>query len=657
MLLAVESWRREPGPSSEAALLTALTARPLLDRYIAADSPDRAPVDSLDLTATGQLIVRRSSLIEARDATTLEAVGVSFDIGVNDTMAVRNDSSEIATANEDGRIQRWDLATGLPIPGELAVAAGAGPPLIDYANDGRIVAADPDDGLNVIDPTDGTSRHVPVGEPISVIVADPISTTVIAASELTTYLVPIDGGDVEVLTGLSGARQLSFSRDGTRLFVVTTESRAQAGSLYEIDATTLREFERPTSGFKTLRDAYVPLRYPSGVLELEDSRVVVTGELGRAVVLDPTWRSSTVVDLGTGTVVAREDGSLVGATDRSLALIDVDGRGVLGRPIGDGLSAAASISADGALVAAQTSDGVEVTDLVSGTTDAVSGQTSGFAIPLLSPDGATVALRSSFEVEFVDVETNRVLGDSISVIGAGPSFSPDGSLVAVPSFLGIVVRQLPSLDVVAAVPPREPGDLVTDLAWSPDGSLLALAGQRGQSRIVEANTGADITSAITLGVGSQLRWSADGSQIAVIVPGGSSRIIDARTGDTIRDLPSVSGPVELAGWTRSDQRLVIVRAAEPDDAVVEFIDTATGERVGPPSRIAELSSFIRGRGRIADDDLFLFPVGAPAVSITTDPAEWARIACEVADRNLTESEWATYLQNLGPWRPTCPEAT
>ena len=582
---------------------------------------------------------------------------MSFDIGANDTLAVRNDSSEIATANEDGRIQRWDLATGLPIPGELAVAAGAGPPLIDYANDGRIIATDPDDGLIVVDPTDGTSRHVPVGEPISVIVADPLSTNVIAASELTTYLVPIDGAAVEVLTGLSGARQLSFSRDGTRLFVVTSQSRAQAGSLYEIDAATLREVERPTSGFETLRDAYVPLRYPSGILELDDSRVVVTGELGRAVVLDPTWRSSTVVDLGTGTVVARDDGSLVGATDRSLALIDVDGRGVLGRPLGDGLSAAASISADGALVAVQTPDGVEVTDLVSGATDAVSGSTSGFAIPLLSPDGATVALRSAYEVEFVDVETNRVLGDPISVIGAGPSFSPDGSLVAVSSFLGIVVRQLPSLDVVAAVPPREPGDLVTDLAWSPDGSLLALAGQRGQSRIVEANTGADITSEITLGVGSQLRWSSDGSRIAVIVPGGSSRIIDARTGDTIRDLPSVRGPVELAGWTRSDQRLVIVRAAEPDDAVVEFIDTATGERVGPPSRIAELSSFIRGRGRIADDDLFLFPVGAPAVSITTDPAEWARIACEVADRNLTESEWATYLQNLGPWRPTCPVAT
>jgi hypothetical protein len=655
LLLAVESWRREPGPAGEAALLTALTARPLVDRYIAAERPDDAPVESLDLTATGQLIVHRGSLVEIRDATTLDAVGVSFDIGANDTLTVRNDGSEIATANEDGRIQRWEAATGIPIPGELAVSVGSGPPVIDYLSDGRIVATDPDDGLIVIDPADGTSRHVPVGEPISLIVADPLSTNIIAASALTTYLVPVDGGAVDVLTGLTGARQLSFSRAGERLFVVTSEG--QAGSLYEIDATTLRGVERPTYGFDTLRDAYVPLRYPSGVLELEGSRVVVTGRLGQAVVLDPTWRSSTVVDLGTGIVVARDDGSLVGAADRSLTVVDLDGSGALGRSLGGRLLEASSSSADGARVAVQTPDGVEVADLDSGETFAVNGSTSARTTPLLSPDGARVALRSGFEVEFVDVATNRVLGDPITTIGAPPSFSPDGSLVAVPSFVGVVVLQMPSLDVVVAVPPRRPGDLVTDLAWSPDGLRLALSGPRGQSRIVEANTGADVTKEITLEVGSQLRWSSDGSRIAVIVPGGSSRIIDARTGDTIRELPSVRGPIELAGWTSADRRLVVVRAAEPDDAVVEFIDTATGQRVGPPSRIAELSSFARGRGHITDDELFVFPVGAPAVSVTTDPVEWARLACEVADRNLTESEWAMYLQQLGPWRSTCPAAT
>ena len=47
--------------SATARARFALTARPLIDRYIAADSPDQLPVDSLDLTATGQLIVRHAA--------------------------------------------------------------------------------------------------------------------------------------------------------------------------------------------------------------------------------------------------------------------------------------------------------------------------------------------------------------------------------------------------------------------------------------------------------------------------------------------------------------------------------------------------------------------------------------------------------------------
>jgi dipeptidyl aminopeptidase/acylaminoacyl peptidase len=295
--------------------------------------------------------------------------------------------------------------------------------------------------------------------------------------------------------------------------------------------------------------------------------------------------------------------------------------------------------------------------VASAATYTVRSSSGGYVTPLLSSDGATVALLSAFEVEFVDVASQRRLGDPITTVGAHPSFSPDGSLVAIPSFVGVIIMRVPSLEVVAAVPPREPGELITDVAWRPDALRIALTSQRGRSRIVDARTGADVIASTSLEAGSQLRWSSDGSRIAVIVSGNSSRIIDARTGDTIVALPSVRGPIELAGWTRNDQRLLVVRAAEPDDVVVEFIDTTTGQRVGPPSPIAKLDSFRKEGGLITDEQLVVFSSGAPPVSVATNPSGWVATACQVADRNLTESEWATYVMHLGPWRATCPVNT
>jgi len=37
-----------------------------------------------------------------------------------------------------------------------------------------------------------------------------------------------------------------------------------------------------------------------------------------------------------------------------------------------------------------------------------------------------------------------------------------------------------------------------------------------------------------------------------------------------------------------------------------------------------------------------------------DPASLLVAACTLAGRNLTEIEWATYLGDLGAYRPTCP---
>ena len=42
------------------------------------------------------------------------------------------------------------------------------------------------------------------------------------------------------------------------------------------------------------------------------------------------------------------------------------------------------------------------------------------------------------------------------------------------------------------------------------------------------------------------------------------------------------------------------------------------------------------------------------ISWNLDPASWERTACALAGRDLTESEWATYLPDE-PYRRTCAD--
>lgn len=95
--------------------------------------------------------------------------------------------------------------------------------------------------------------------------------------------------------------------------------------------------------------------------------------------------------------------------------------------------------------------------------------------------------------------------------------------------------------------------------------------------------------------------------------------------------------------------------ATSNDQTVSLYDIATGTRIGDP---------------IPTDAPFSYPgfvrPDGDAVAVTTrqgvavwdiDPAHLAQAACRLAGRNLTPTEWATCLQDLGDHRdirPTYP---
>jgi len=128
---------------------------------------------------------------------------------------------------------------------------------------------------------------------------------------------------------------------------------------------------------------------------------------------------------------------------------------------------------------------------------------------------------------------------------------------------------------------------------------------------------------------------------------------DIDTLEPIATLPGARGGIDLLQFS-ADGRVLAAMSA---DQSVSLYDVPTRTRLGDPLPAAAVSS---GNGAAQG---FLRPDGT-TVAINTrlgvslwdiDPAHLAKAACTLAGRNLTRTEWTTYLSGLGPYHATCPD--
>ena len=115
------------------------------------------------------------------------------------------------------------------------------------------------------------------------------------------------------------------------------------------------------------------------------------------------------------------------------------------------------------------------------------------------------------------------------------TFSPDGTLVAISS--GNVLRLIDLADERPVRILAGHGDLVTGVAFSPDGTRLATASSDGTARIWDT---ADGTTRLALQGHSDwvtgVAFSPDGTQLATASDDGTARIWDTRTGHLLATL-------------------------------------------------------------------------------------------------------------------------
>ena len=96
-----------------------------------------------------------------------------------------------------------------------------------------------------------------------------------------------------------------------------------------------------------------------------------------------------------------------------------------------------------------------------------------------------------------------------------------------------------------------------------------------------------------------------------------------------------------------------VLLAGSSDQTVSIYDVATRTRIGDV--IPTFSPFI-GPGSLRPDGKEIAVNQRNGVVLwDIDRERLAEAACRVAGRNLTMTEWATYMGDLGRYRPTCPE--
>lgn len=230
----------------------------------------------------------------------------------------------------------------------------------------------------------------------------------------------------------------------------------------------------------------------------------------------------------------------------------------------------------------------------------------------LSPDGQYVASTTlgDSRTMLVDTQNGQILHQFTNphIIPLGAAFSPDGSLLAVSnedSTITLWNVQANTEDRTLSGA-QSPG---VALAFSPDGRTLAMLGQRGDLTLWDV--------ANHFSVVSQISFPQPSAPL-------SASLMFSRDGKT---LAAAEGRSVLL-WDVAHQQALVSALLEPS-VVINAALSPSGQLLAVALQ------------------------NGPILVRYATPDQWQVEACEIANRNLTQSEWSQFF-SPEPYHSTCP---